>query len=474
MREPDETGVGEYLIADIEGPGAVVRLWTAAIDGRVKMYLDGSKTPLFEGKADVFFRHPYDMFPQIKSINRERFQETVYQRDASYAPIPFAEHLKVIWEGNIKKIHFYQMQVRLYPSETKVVSFTPEDISTYQKMIDKVTSVLLDPDTCLPHRQAQDMIASNEDVQDLPFLLVSGKGVYVGSSSYVLNPNPIPTSWGNWWGEGDEKVFVDDGDLPSLFGTGSEDYYNYSWLSPDIFFFPYCGQPRNDGPGNRGFVANFRWHILDAIVFVENLRFYMELFSHEKTPDLSYARIGYHNARPEITDDHLAIKPEDVRAQHLPEGWKPAPRFGARNSVFYPAVTIIKDKTNTRMEKGGMWAEGKLLVWEPRIAGERKNLIFTVDSSGDKRIYITAALTPRSGIISVFLDGKPLKLSDDSETINLNRPYRTLLRNFAFQEVKMDEGEHTLTLEYKDNTESFGYREIGLDFIWIQDIPERK
>jgi len=44
------------------------------------------------------------------------------------------------------------------------------------------------------------------------------------------------------WGEGDEKVFVDDDRVPSIFGTGSEDYFNYSWSSPDIFAFPYCGQ----------------------------------------------------------------------------------------------------------------------------------------------------------------------------------------------------------------------------------------
>ena len=52
--------------------------------------------------------------------------------------------------------------------------------------------------------------------------------------------------------------------LPRIFGTGSEDYFNYAWSSPDIFLFPYCGQPRNDGPGNRGFVTNNRWHIIDS------------------------------------------------------------------------------------------------------------------------------------------------------------------------------------------------------------------
>ena len=116
----------------------------------------------------------------------------------------------------------------------------------------------------------------------------------MGTSVYLMNPAAMPTPYGNWWGEGDEKVFVDDDRVPSIFGTGSEDYFNYSWSSPDIFVFPYCGQPRNDGPGNRGFVTNYRWHVLDSIPFKNSVRFYMELNSHERTPGMSYARIGYH------------------------------------------------------------------------------------------------------------------------------------------------------------------------------------
>jgi hypothetical protein len=130
-------------------------------------------------------------------------------------------------------------------------------------------------------RVDHDLIASGKDVQDLPFLLARGRGVYVGTTSILLNPAPVPTPWGGWWGEGDEKVFVDGDTVPSTFGTGSEDYYNYSWSAPDIFFFPYCGQPRNDGPGNRGFVTNFRWHVVDAIPFRDSIGFSMELSSHE-------------------------------------------------------------------------------------------------------------------------------------------------------------------------------------------------
>lgn len=146
LRIPDANGVGEYLIVDVNGPGAIVRLWTAAISGAVRMYLDGSENAVYEGGADDFFHRPYDRFPQIDGIDKDRFRRTIYQRDASYAPIPFAKRLCVVWTGNIKQIHFYHLQVRLYDEGASVVSFRPEDIHRYRETIDGVTLVLSDPD----------------------------------------------------------------------------------------------------------------------------------------------------------------------------------------------------------------------------------------------------------------------------------------------------------------------------------------
>jgi hypothetical protein len=320
-------------------------------------------------------------------------------------------------------------------------------------------------------RVDHELIASNRAVQDLPFLLAHGKGLYVGTTSILLNPNPVPTPYGSWWGEGDEKVFVDDEPEPSIFGTGSEDYYNYSWSSPDIFFFPYCGQPRNDGPGNRGFVTNYRWHILDAIPFQRNIRFFMELYSHERTPGLSYARTAYHYARPGLTDDHLAIMPEDLRPQRLP-AWEPAMRMGARNSVSHRAEDLITDRGNTRFRSGRIWAGSRLLVWNPREEGERKTFRIPIAESGTYRIHVTAALTPRSGRIALAVGGQDVPLRSGQDVMDLHRPHRTLLRDFPVQDRQLDRGLHSLVLTYLEAKEDIEAPEIGIDFIWIQKIDQ--
>ncbi len=610
LKEPDENGIGEYLIAEVNGPGAVVRLWTAAIEGIIRLYLDGQSTPLYDGPAVDFFHKFFDSFSEIESLNTTRFRETIYQRDACYTPIPFARGMKMIWIGDVKKIHFYQVGVRLYEEGTKVVSFKPEDIQKSSEGIDHVTAVLLDPDeemelhstesfdtfqlslgplekkealvlsgpkaievltvhlsapdldralrqtvlhiSCdasplgdvqspvgdffgaapginpyhslpftvkpdgtmvcryvMPFKESlqlsfenfgdqevkiqgsilpmiynwentqsmyfrarwrvnHNMIASNTDVQDLPFIIAVGQGLYVGTTSYLLNPNNVPTPSGSWWGEGDEKIFIDEDAVPSTFGTGSEDYYNYSWSSPDIFYFPYCGQPRNDGPGNRGFVTNYRWHILDPLPFQKHIRFYMELKSHERTPGLSYARIGYHYARPGVTDDHLAISPEDVRHLRLPQGWQPAARRGARNSVFYAAEKIINSRRQTHLSQDPLWADGEILVWTPKNRGETKSFFFPVDEKGKKRIHIALALTPNSGQISFLLDEEKIIPTNKKDILNLYRPYRTLLRNFTLPAQELEAGRHILLLKYEGANPQIENPEIGIDFLWIQ------
>lgn len=606
LRDPDDKGIGEYLVCDVQGPGAIVRTWTAAINGTIRMFLDDADSPTYDGPADAFFRGPFGYYAEQAGAGADLAAGTFQQRDASYLPIPFARRCRITWTGNANRIHFYAIQIRCYDPKAIVKTFRAGDLKEYRETFEQVAGVLADPQHQWPYRSQRDLlpiqaslepgakeevlaiegpaalerltlkvtagnlddalrqtvlhisfdehpwgqvespvgdffgaapgvnpfdsvpftvepdgamtcryvmpfarsckvllenrgeqavkvsgsalpdahdwnqdrsmhfrarwrvdhdlIADGRAVQDLPFLIAFGQGVYVGTSTLLLNPNPVPTPAGNWWGEGDEKVFVDDDVRPSTFGTGSEDYYNYSWSSPDIFVFPYCGQPRNDGPANRGFVTNHRWHILDALPFENRIAFYMELFSHERTPGVSYARIGYHYGRPGIIDDHVPITGEDLRALELPANWEPAARGAAANSVFY-SVEDLTDATLDVVE-GRLWERGKLAVWRPARPGDELRLKVPVAEAGRYALRITAALTPKSGKFTVSLDGKPLAFGDGP--VDLFVPYRTLLRTFSSPTLQLAEGAHQVTLRYEGSTSDVKTPEIGLDFLWVQ------
>jgi len=312
-----------------------------------------------------------------------------------------------------------------------------------------------------------DLVGSGDAAQDIPYLIANGTGVYVGSTVMLLNPNNVPSPGGNWWGEGDEKIFVDDDVQPSTFGTGSEDYYNYSWSQAAIWLNPYCGQPRNDGPANRGFVTNFRWHILDSLPFKYRISFYMELFPHERNEGMSYARIGYHYGRPGIMDDHVTITNEDVRHQELPANWQPASRGGAHSSFFHQAEDLAVIKGDVSTETNNLYSGGKLLVWKPKARGDELKLKLPVDNTQKWAVMLVSALRAESGPISVKVGDTQLKYGEGT-TADLYVPHRLLLRAIRAHDVQLEEGERTLTIRYEGDVVNPGSKSVGIDFIWLQ------
>jgi hypothetical protein len=318
-------------------------------------------------------------------------------------------------------------------------------------------------------RVDHDMVPDPAFVQDVPFILAQGRGVYLGTTSLLMNPSRVPTPYGSWWGEGDEKVFVDGEKTPSLFGTGSEDYYNYSWSSPDIFTFPFCGQARNDGPGNRGFVTNYRWHILDPLPFEKEIRFYMEAYPHERTPGFSYARIGYHYGSPGMTDDHRPIIPDDLREPRLPEGWMPAARMGARNSTMHQTEALAGGSELPR-QAGAIYAGGTLPVWRPAEEGDTWRLTVPVPETGEYRVHFVARLDQNGGEVQVRWDGEMGEEIPGTRVLDLHRPHRTLLRNFTVSPGQVTAGSHTLELVFQGAPPEVVRPEIGVDFVWVQSI----
>ena len=129
------------------------------------------------------------------------------------------------------------------------------------------------------------------DLRTRPFtdfraLNARGPGRLVGLALSVRNPTSV------WWGEGDEKVFVDNGEFPRVFGTGTEDYFGYAWSSPERFDHAYHAQPLCEGPGNRGWTSNVRLQVLDPIVFHERIAFDLEVW-HWRDVAVDYATTAY-------------------------------------------------------------------------------------------------------------------------------------------------------------------------------------
>jgi len=127
---------------------------------------------------------------------------------------------------------------------------------------------------------------------DWPMLLCKGRGRFCGVHLSVKDTWPVPgekpeewwygyinnitVDW--WWGEGDEKFFVDGEKFPSTFGTGSEDYIGYSLaaIPPHTMFdSAYACQSVVPIDGN-GYTSVARFHICDNIPFSKSFEAYIE------------------------------------------------------------------------------------------------------------------------------------------------------------------------------------------------------
>ena len=100
---------------------------------------------------------------------------------------------------------------------------------------------------------------------EYPFLETAGHGHFVGVSM------PIDHPLGGWWGEGDEKVWVDDDDFPPYIGTGSEDYFGDAW---GILYLSGPSYGASSMKGHRA--CNYRWHFMDFIPFTKRMRMTIE------------------------------------------------------------------------------------------------------------------------------------------------------------------------------------------------------
>jgi hypothetical protein len=115
---------------------------------------------------------------------------------------------------------------------------------------------------------------------DWNFIDILGRGVFVGDAWTVLNIRKH-----SWWGEGDEKIYVDgawEKGFPTHFGTGTEDYYGWAGgevpIRKDEFDEPFLANVRVGGLDGhtQGYNICTRTRGLDAIPFTQRLRFDME------------------------------------------------------------------------------------------------------------------------------------------------------------------------------------------------------
>jgi len=120
------------------------------------------------------------------------------------------------------------------------------------------------------HWRRENPTKMQEDYEFLP--KIYGRGRYLGVNVSVIGDRK--TYFSSWWGEGECKVYLDgDEQLPTLSGTGTEDYIGTAW-GQGQYSHLYQGCHLADEENWQ--YAFYRYHIPDPIFFYHDIRVTMQ------------------------------------------------------------------------------------------------------------------------------------------------------------------------------------------------------
>ncbi|MCH8009996.1 MAG: DUF2961 domain-containing protein, partial [Chloroflexi bacterium] len=146
-------------------------------------------------------------------------------------------------------------------------------------------------------------------------LEAEGRGHYVGCN---LNIDCFQRSKNDWYGEGDDMIFIDGDTKPTLHGTGTEDYFNTAWSPRQEFCTPYHGLPLYSGTEEWPYAGKnsmYRYHIEDPVHFQKSIRVTIE-HGHANNLSNDYSSTAYWYQ----TEPHATFPPLPDVGGRLPRG----------------------------------------------------------------------------------------------------------------------------------------------------------
>jgi hypothetical protein len=255
-------------IFDVDGPGLITRIWVT-IDSRdphflrrilLRMYWDDEKNPSVEVPVGDFFGCGYAY--QHYTAQYLGMSSGGYY---CYFPMPFNEGARI-----------------------EVVNETGQEIYAFYYHIDYFQLDHPFEENVAYFHSAWNREVRTDTKMNYTVLHAEGTGHFVGCN---IHAQPYNRSF--WYLEGDEMVYVDGEVHPSIYGTGTEDYFTSGWYYKNgEYAAPYHGLLMKDESTMR--TVAYRHHIPDPIPFREKLHFTIEHgHGNEEVIDMSSTAYWY-------------------------------------------------------------------------------------------------------------------------------------------------------------------------------------
>jgi hypothetical protein len=291
---------------------------------------------------------------------------------------------------------------------------------------------------------------------DWPIVKTGGSGRFVGVMLHVWNP------LGSWWGEGDEKFFVDGEKFPSTFGTGSEDYFGYAWSSPKLFENAFHDQSCNDG-NNKGHICVNRWHVTDNVPFEKSFEGCIEKYYPNKRPTL-YAATAYWYLAPGGKDPYRPA-PLSERVGY----WTDVQTFKVEGALEGEKLKVLGQTGGHAQEQDmtpftGQWSNDAQLWWTDAKPGDKLDLALPVAKAGKYKLSCQLTKAPDYGIVQFYIDGQKL-----GEAIDLYHESVIATGPLALGTQDLTASGHKLAVEIVGaNEKAIKQHMFGLDYVKLE------
>ena len=241
---------GEKLVLmDVKGAGIIHRMWLSGTIPRseeqrrmvkIEMFWDGEKKPAVSAPIGDFFgvglglSVPFDN-ALFSNPEGRSFNFTI--------PMPYRKSAKIVI-SNQSSSH----ALVWYDINYTELAQLPADALYFHAYWNRALQTEL-----------------GKDYEVLP--KVKGKGRYLGTNIGVIGDSAYRNTW---FGEGEVKIFLDgDTKLPTLVGTGTEDYIGSGWGQGE-YANRYQGSLISDSKND--LYAFYRYHIPDPVYFHQDCK----------------------------------------------------------------------------------------------------------------------------------------------------------------------------------------------------------
>ena len=285
-------------VLDETGPGEISHIWFTIADKEqyhlkkivLRMYWDGETTPSVEAPIGDFFglgTGEYFLYQSIPlAVGADKALNCFF-------PMPFRKHARVTVtnEGHegIDAL-YWNIDWRAYHSS--LPAGTAYFHAQYRQAI---------PNVALPKAKT-----NLDGKNDYVWMEATGRGHFVGVTMSVIE------NADGWWGEGDDMFFIDGEKLPSINGTGTEDYFLGAWdfggksFSYGLFGAPVVVPEKKDARW-----SVYRFHLDSPIPFTKSLRATIEHGHANDRGDNFYSVAYWYQSEPHA--EFPALPPVDSR-----------------------------------------------------------------------------------------------------------------------------------------------------------------